>query len=142
MDHLWRRLIDRWRESGVAIQPGVDGAEVARFEAAHGVRLPDDLRSYLDAVNGTGQDMDGDLLRFWPLEEFRPVQEVSVKICPDCFVFADYCIAAWHYAVELPNGGARAGAVFTTGAASRCKQLTSSFREFIELYLSNPDNVV
>jgi hypothetical protein len=142
VDDLWRRLIDHWRGRGVAIRPGVDAAGVARFEAAYGVRLPDDLRDYFAAVNGTGTNLDDDLFRFWSLEEVRPVQQESRDARLSCFDFADYCIDTWRYAVELPREGAGTGAVFNTGRGPPFQQVSPSFREFFELYLGDPDSLL
>ena len=141
MDDLWNRLIELWREKGLTIQPGVDAAAIDRFESTHGVSLPDDLRNYFQSVNGSGE-MDDELFRFWPISEFQPVTIVSSAECPDCFVFADYCIDCWHYAVEIFRDGG-AGAVFkVTGGDPPREKIAASFREFIELYLADAAQLV
>ena len=148
---IWRQLVDHWFRNGVeAPLPGVALADLDAFERAHDLRLPADLRAYFLATNGTGDTMDLDYFRFWPLREVRPVRRAWAQgpttrdPYADCLVFADYCIECWLYAVRVGNDPARAGPVFrVTGAASPPdEQLAGSFLEFIEKYLADPSSVM
>ena len=138
-----QRLVDQWRESGMTIQSGVGTEAISRFESERDLLLPEDLRRYFQTINGTGQVMDNNLLRFWLFEEVQPVAFVSAEICPDCYVFADYCIDCWHYAIELTRDNSKGGAVFeVTGGSPPRTLIATSFREFIHLYLTDPTQVV
>ena len=54
----------------------VSTPEAGRLERGHQVTLPEDVRRYFATLNGTGNDMDNDTYRFWPLAEVKPVYEV------------------------------------------------------------------
>ncbi len=95
-------------------------------------------------VDGTGDEMDEDLYRFWPLAEVKPVHEQLADTehfsypdrfaYPDCFVFADHCIDCWDYAIKLTDDPTQPGPVFrVTGNDPPGEQMASSFREFMGL---------
>ncbi len=140
MADLWQRLIDHWLAGGVGVRAGADAAVVADFERKHGVRLPDDVRAYFVAANGMAE-MGGDLVRFWQLEEVESVLPPGGG--PKLLVFADYCIDCWHYAVGVGDNGADIGAVYTVIQRTPPWEMAApSFRQFFELYLGNPDQVL
>ena len=109
----WNRVIENWRRSNIAIRSGVSADAIAAFESKYGVLLPTDVREYFVAADGTGDEMDNDLYRFWPLAEVKPVHEELADTelfsypdrfaYPACFVFADHCINCWDYALNLTD---------------------------------------
>ncbi len=146
---LWNRIIEHWRQCNIPFCHGVSPGEIARFEARYGVALPNDVRDYFLAVNGTGQEMDPDLYRFWPLIEVNLVQEILTATNPgqkayqDCFVFADHCISCWDYAVRLTSDPRQPAPVFrVTGGMLPGEMMRASFREFMEMYVANPRNII
>ncbi len=150
---LWNRIIERWRHSNIATLRSNSFETIAAFEMKHGVVLPADVRDYFATVDGTGDDMDGELFRFWPLTEVKPVYEVLEDTerfsypdrfaYPNCFVFADYCISCWDYAVKLTSDPTQPAPVFrVTGSDPPGEQMASSFREFMERYAADPNNVI
>ncbi len=151
-DSLWNRVHDVWRRSKIVIRRGATQDEIAAFEAKHGVVLPSDVREYFSAADGTGDDMDEGFYRFWPLAEVQPVHDVLVSerftypdrfAYPDCFVFADHCISCWDYAVRLTSDPKQPAPVFrVTGGDQPGEQMASSFREFMDRYAENPDNII
>jgi hypothetical protein len=149
---LWNRVHDVWRRSNIVIRPGVSQSDIAAFEAKYGIALPPDVREYFSVADGTGDDMDEGLYRFWPLAEVQPVHDVLVSerftysdrySYPDCFAFADHCIDCWEYAVRLTKDSSQPAPVFrVTGGDPPGEQMATSFREFMELYADNPDNII
>lgn len=108
----WAKIIEYWRLSEVPIRPGVQPSQVAEFQRKYAVTIPRDVLEYLETVDGSSSDfMDSDCYRFWPLSEIRPVHEVLDDstgviypdrfLYPDCFVFSDYLIDCWLYAVKF-----------------------------------------
>jgi hypothetical protein len=151
-DKLWIRVHDVWRRSNIVIPRGASANEIGAFEAKYGVVLPPDVREYFIAANGTGDDMDEGLYRFWPLSEVQPVHDVLVSerftypdrfAYPDCFAFADHCINCWDYAVRLTNDPTQPAPVCrVTGSEQPGEQMASSFREFMNRYADNPDSIM
>lgn len=151
-DSLWARVHDVWRRSKISVRSGVSSSEIAAFESKFGVKLPPDVRDYFCAADGTGDDMDECLFRFWPLAEVKPVHQVLVSdrfeypdrhSYPGCFVFADHCISCWDYAVRLTDDSMQPASAFrVTGAESGGEQLSATFREFMMRYAENPMRII
>ncbi len=151
-DSLWTRVHDVWRRSKIAIRPGVSSMDIAAFEAKYGIVMPTDVRDYFCAADGTGDDMDECLYRFWPLEEVQPVHDVLVSdrfeysdrySYPDCFAFGDHCINCWVYALRLTGDPMQPAPVFrVTGGDPPGEQMAASFREFMIRYADNPDSIM
>src|SRR5262245_48846278 len=149
---LWDRVHDVWRRSNIRIRPGVTQGEIAAFEAKYGVAFPLDVREYFSAADGTGDDMDEGMCRFWPLVEVQPVHDALVSerftysdrySYPDCFVFAYHCINCWDYALRLTKDPSQPAPVYrVTGGDPPGEQMVSSFREFMEQYANNPENII
>ncbi len=104
------RLIEHWKTQGPAIAKGVGESELAAFENREGVCIPNEFRSYLSTVNGMcqGHDSDGNLFAFWPLARIKSVRQECLELSADetadnFFVFADFMIWSWAYAVEMGN---------------------------------------
>lgn len=70
---LLESLAGFWRTVDARTNPGVDPAELDRFERDQGTVLPADLRSYYQAVNGmTPNGQDDLMIRFVPHDESQP----------------------------------------------------------------------
>lgn len=150
----WGKIIDYWRGSGIVIRPGVSMAEVESFQLKYGVAVPADLLEYLLAVDGSSDgEMDNDLFRFWPLSEVVPVHvELDERggvvysdrfAYPECFVFADYLVNSWLYAVKLTADPGQPAPVYrVTASKDPGEQMSASFREFMESYAASPSSIV
>ncbi|MCB9886837.1 MAG: SMI1/KNR4 family protein [Planctomycetes bacterium] len=141
-------ILKQWRRDHVIAAPGASDEEVLAFERVHGVRLPDDFRHYLQLANGTSGQMDGDMFCFRSLHEVKPVFEELGHHQPDsqlfegCFVFADYSISAWLYAIQLIGDDAEVGRVFLVPVnGTRGTPLARTFTEFGRLYLEAPQRL-
>lgn len=150
----WRRFIDQWRSAGVPIRAGVSADAIAKFEQRYEVVLPPTVAAYWSAVDGTGIDeSDDELTCFFPLEDVRPVDEVlddsggvlySDRFAyPSCYVFADYCMSCWLYAVKLTNDPNQAAPVFrVTASEPKGEQIAASFLEFMTQYSRDPGSIL
>lgn len=146
----WNRIIKHWRRCNIPIRPGVSPAAIEVFQTKYRIALPADVRDYFLSVDGTGDQMDDEMLRFWPLTEAKPVRKEWVANIPrsdrplyhECFEFADYCIDAWSYAVKLLDDTTQVGPVFRLGGDPIAKQITASFREFMTQYANDPGSIL
>lgn len=150
----WRKIIDYWNRSSLEIRAGVSPSEIVEFEKKYDVVLPKDFREYIEAVDGSSDGyMDDALYRFWPLSEIKPVHEeldesggvvyTDRHAYPGCFVFADYCINCWLYAVKLTKDAGQPAPVFrVTAGDTPGEQMAPSFLEFMKLYSNNPESIL
>jgi hypothetical protein len=132
-----------WKSQELEVLPGNDEEALVAFEQRWQVRLPPDVRSYFEVLNGVTQgNMDEKLLTFWELDRMRPVvaelgewrYSVSLPEHENCFIFADFLISSHWYAVRMSY----ATTVFEV-YDNHCREVASSFREFSTRYLSHPD---
>lgn len=149
----WSQIIEHWRRCKIAIRPGVDPDAILAFESKYGIVLPTHVREYFATVDGTGEELDDALCRFWPLAEVKPVHEVLAGTddfhypdrfaYPDCFVFADHCISCWDYAVKLTGNPSQPAPVFrVTATDPPGEQLAPSFRQFMAQYADDPKKII
>lgn len=149
----WNRVIENWRRSKLAIRAGVSNSAIAVFQAKYDVVLPVDVRDYFLAADGTGDEMDDGLYRFWPLAEVKPVHEALADTehfswsdrfsYPDCFVFADHSINCWDYSLKLTDDPTQSAPVFrVTFDDPPGEPMASSFLEFMERYADNPSSIL
>ena len=126
---------------------------IAQFEQRYEVVLPEDVRAYFVAEDGTGQDMDDECFRFWPLAEVRPVEdeldESGGVVYPDrfaypnCFVFADHLMNSWLYAVRLTTDRTQLAPVFRVTASDQPgEQMAPTFRQFMSQYAERPGSIL
>jgi hypothetical protein len=131
-----------WKRHGAAPRAGVTDAEIHSFERKQGVKLPEDVADYFRAVDGMNEDESDELgIRFWSLDELRPVVEelpaADGDAFKDYFVFADYSMWAHGYAVRLDQ---IANDVIIVGGEKPIA-VAPSFREFLQLYLTQRDRL-
>jgi SMI1 / KNR4 family (SUKH-1) len=139
------RLIGHWKSQGLAIAEGAANHELVEFEAREGVRIPKDFRAYLEQVNGMIQAApdvcDVNLFAFWPLNRIKSIRDECPEYAKDrtaqnFFVFADYMIWSWAYAVEMNAIESEAGQVILVGGL-RPQVVSRSFTEFVDLYIQD-----
>ena len=149
LSDLLRALRHHWARQELDTGKPASEAELLAWEQRYGVRLPSDLRAYFRELNGTARhqqfdrEWDEDMIRFYPLEDFRPLGEetpdTAVPNATDFFVFADYSIWAWGYAIRLMPAEA-AGEVHVV-YDSETVRVASSFSEFVRGYLARDYSV-
>lgn len=137
----FEQLLARWNTTGVRARRGNSLEDIRDFEERHGLFLPADLAEYFLAVDGMEQGCwDEHLIRFWPLQEVRPVLSELPEADPVAhdgfYVFADWSIWAHGYAIRL-KGGSSNDVAIVGGEVARV--VTTSFADFVEKYLRQPD---
>lgn len=131
-----------WERHGAVVRAGVTTVGIEAFQRKYGVELPEDVADYFRAVDGMREDESDHLgIRFWALDELCPVVEAlptaKGSAFKEYFVFADYSMWAHGYAVRL---GQLRNDVIVVGGDDPVA-VAPSFREFLQLYLSQPDGV-
>jgi hypothetical protein len=102
--------------------------ERGSFERTHGVRLPEDMRRFYRATDGTRVPLvngcDHEMFDFYRLCDVTPDVDQ-----PWAMNVADYMLLSWWYAVDLSGaGGVGIGTVYLFGrkgrnAAGHCADL-------------------
>ena len=133
------QLIDAWKGHSLSIAEGASEAELSTFEQEHSVSIPKAFREYLLAVNGmvSADDSDARLFAFWPLARMRPVLQQYPEYgdqARDCFIFADFMLSSFEYAIDMRGEPKHRGSVVLVGGKDP-QVISRSFQEFIELYL-------
>lgn len=146
---LWNQLIAHWQANDCAACAGASAEEIENFQRHYEVVLPSSVRAYFEAANGQCEEMGNDLFRFWPLSEVKPVsEELDSDIhtdrldFPGYFVFADYLIWSWGYAVKIESISEFAAPVHCLTGEKHTRQVASSFVEFIQKYLTNDESIM
>ena len=142
MDRSSNSLVEYWRSQGIRLAPPADEAQIEWFEQRYGLQIILEFRDYLLTVNGMLQfandDCDSNMFAFWQLNRIRPIADE----CPELqrspeegqyFVFADYMIWSWAYAVDLAASSATAGRVILVGGL-REQIVSPTFSGFVRLY--------
>lgn len=150
---LWTRVIDRWHAEKVVVRSAVDANAIEAFERKYGVVLPRDVGEYFSSVDGMGEDdFDNNLYRFWQLKEVKPVEDhlsdargfvyPGRYAYPSCFVFADWSLNCWDYAVKLTADRNQPAPVYRVDDSDFMGEpMAESFREFMERYAVDPKDI-
>ena len=151
-NRLRNYLLSEGTECGVA----ASDEQISKFESRNTTTIPDDLRSYFREVNGTAGDYAYGLIRFWSIDEVCTVaKDIAAKrhlpalihsryAAPiegqeTLFVFADYMYEAQLYAIELSSTEKRHQVMILDGGEP--KKVADSFSDFVNHYLSNPEEL-
>lgn len=145
-DLLWAK--QHWQQAGTIARQTASEAELARFAMAHRVQLPADLVRYFALVNGTGGEYDEPFFCFNSLAEVQSVAERfhdyhGVPKYSDLlhtwpeheqfYVFADYMIHLFAYAIRLDTGASSTNSVYVL-CGGDYRPIAESFTEFLALY--------
>lgn len=139
-----------WASTNVDINVGVPEVGITSFEKEYSVSLPEDVRDYYLCVNGMPPDVvDDEFIRFWMLEEVRPIPQSApeyskpqyVQGSDSLFLFADYSIWAHAYAIRLTKTSTGLNEIFIIGHTSPVL-IANSFAEFVDIYLTNKNLLI
>jgi hypothetical protein len=139
---LLNKMAHEWRVAGLAASASsVTQRDLDDAQRRLGVRVPDDVATYFQTVNGMLPDVyDRHDLRFWALDELQPVGVILKGIggssYKDYVVFADYSLFAHAYAI-LP-GPKEVEQVALVGGQQPIR-IASSFMDFIDNYVNNTE---
>lgn len=113
--------------------------EIAAFEIEHSVKFPDDFREYLLRFNGTHCNGDAQMLAFWQLDRLEQMspQKSNLPEAERHFIFADYMISCWEYAIYLGDTPELQNRIVLYGYPGQ-PVVAQTFSAFIDLYLQNP----
>jgi|TARA_B110000116_G_C16445452_1_gene406826 hypothetical protein len=154
---IGKRLKDFMKSDGSECGASASDARVLEFERKFGVVIPEDLRSYFIEVNGTAGNYAYGILRFWSIDEFRTVtQETSATRSPNhsviqsaysepiddgesFFVFADCMWDVQLYAIHLSTSDTPNNIILLDGGKPTV--VAKSFSDFVERYLTSPDDL-
>jgi hypothetical protein len=131
---------------GVKVCPGASIEELEAFERRRGVTLPSDVRELMLTENGFEDgEWDDELNEWYPLSKWERMTEVyhvsdPIPDVDDYFVFADYCLHGWLYAVRLTPAASGENTVigYCAGGKTPVWQIADSFTGLIEAYLRDP----
>lgn len=144
---LWHRIRTTWEQDGLKVPPGVTSDELNAFKQRYDVMLPPSMREYFQVTNGNS-DMGSDFFTFWPLRDVKLVSEELAEPFytdrlnyPQCFVFADFLLWCWAYAIYLDKDGNTEGPVYLLGNSEHKVAVAATFLEFMEMYDANPEDV-
>lgn len=105
------------------------------------------MRNYFQVADGNS-DMGSDCFQFWPLREMKLVsEELTDPIHTDrhdyrqCFIFADYLLWCWAYAIQLSGDPNADGPVYLIGGTKKVI-VAATFLEFMRKYAANPESLI
>jgi hypothetical protein len=145
-DLLWAQ--QHWQQAGTIALQTASEAELARFAKGQQVQLPADFIRYFALVNGTGGEYDESFFCFYSLAEVQSVAERFhdyhgspkysdlLHTWPEhgpFYVFADYMMHLFAYAIRLDNRSASTNPVFVLHGG-QYQLIADSFTEFLALY--------
>lgn len=150
------RLTKHWNLEGVFPDARVTTDAIATFENRFTLTLPPDVRAFYQRFNGL-LEMDGDLNRFWPIDELDTVPAIVEPYSgtldfsgsansltnPDrYFAFADHSIWVCVYAMHLSGNSDSDTTIVWIADGTTFDILADTFAGFWELYLTAPDRIV
>jgi len=135
---------------GFKLCPPATETDILALEERYGIKLSPILREYFLTLNGTGEGNFGEEgFAFFSLQEFKPVSEALAPTDPQnivyedrhaypgCFVFSDYLLWCWGYAVKVTADGADGAVFIVTASSVPGRQVAESFTEFVLQYLKD-----
>ena len=140
-------LKKKWRAENCSYTPA-SASEIHDFERERKIVFPEDFKRYLLEVNGTKVDGDSNLFEFYPLDRLEtwiekkwtiPPRAPNYFVANEFYVFCDYMISCWAYAIRLGNDQ-DSGEVLACGWLEFTK-IADSFTDFIELYLADDERI-
>ncbi|HEY0760772.1 MAG TPA: SMI1/KNR4 family protein [Pyrinomonadaceae bacterium] len=140
-----QRLKNHWISRGVKFNDGVSENALAAFEHKFGMALPADMREFFLTANGMPDEVtDDEMIRFWMLEEVKPLPSGAPEFATTAYVdhpeslflFADYSLWAHAYAIRLVTPEVNRNEVFIIGGDYPIL-LFRSFSELVDTYLAD-----
>ncbi len=142
-------LKQHWgRQAKLRLNPPVPASVIDSFEEQYQRTLPAAFWAAYDLADGfaAGHDQDDQGFTFWSLDRVAPVAtyekgRFAFEGSDDWFLFADYLIWCWAYAIHLPRVGSGGAVVMIGTKDDRPGPVASSFEEFVELYVRDDERL-
>ena len=143
MRELAERVKARWLAQDVKVREGATPAEIDAFETRHELRLPAELQDYFSVVNGMDDcQADNELFEFLSLD--RISAEYENFAAPEGYehglVFMQFLIYSWWCMIGLRSDEPEACPVLHADRMGG-PILASSLREFLAMYLVDPESI-
>jgi hypothetical protein len=144
MANLPQRVKDYWLAHGVKVRPGASAEELEQFERSSGVRLPGEIRAFLQTANGfEAGEWDEVMIEWYPISRWERMTDTSFSSgtfedASSYYLFADYCLQGLLYAVRLSADPNEPNTVIGWAGEPCGWRIASSFSELLEAYLLNP----
>lgn len=143
-------LETKWRNENVNHPSVASSNELNLFQKREKVVIPDDLVKYFLSLNGTGGECTDDLFEFYPLSKMQTVKDefkdwkgipshqilLSINEVNNLYVFANANFNLFVYAIRLNESLTKPNEVYVL-CGDKYKKITSSFSEFVQLYLDS-----
>jgi hypothetical protein len=125
--------------------------EILAFKSNTGKILPLDLIEYFTLVNGTNGEYNDRMFDFYPINNFKSIIHDlkywrgipdygrivnTLENCGDCYVFADYMLHLFAYAIRLFPHDTDINEVYAI-CGDQYRMIANSFSEFLDLYLED-----
>jgi hypothetical protein len=146
-----------WKNQKIRTVKSATESQVVEFEVSRNLQLPQDLRDYFTAINGTDGEPDNELFAFCTLAQFQAATQVlgawqngtprhsdvleKMHSFETCYVFADYFISLIFYAIKLYPTASAGNEVYAI-CGEDYKVIAKSFSEFIDLYLQQSSELI
>lgn len=141
------QLKNKLIKQGIQLNKPATWQQILAFEYKHQVKLSPILTAYFLEFNGIAdRDMDDNYFTFVSLAEFQSVESISSCYDKDkilyqnCFVFSDYSMWCWGYAVQLDQMGMD-GVVYQVAGSSK-RKVADTFTAFLQQYLIDSDELL
>ncbi|HEX8350365.1 MAG TPA: SMI1/KNR4 family protein [Hymenobacter sp.] len=154
MDSL-SELNTLWEKAKIKSVVTATEEQLKNFEESYKLKLPQDLRDYFANVNGTEGESDDGFFTFCTFNQFQSIQQVlrdwygvpkhsdiiqKIDHSETCYVFADYSICLFAYAIRLHHEVGSENEVYAI-CGGEYRIIAKSFSEFINLYLQKSDQL-
>ncbi|ENX37804.1 MULTISPECIES: SMI1/KNR4 family protein [Acinetobacter] len=144
---LINKIKRKLQKQNISLNKPATWQEILAFEYNHQVKLSPVLRAYFLEFNGIAdRNMDDNYFTFVSLGEFQSVESISSYydkdkfLYPNCFVFSDYLVWCWGYAVLLDQIGSD-GVVYHVGGSTK-RKIADSFTAFLQQYLIDSNELL
>ena len=135
-----QQVKQQWEQQGISFGNNITSNDIKRFEFENSVILPLDFCEYLTTLNGMADNgRDSDFMGFWPIEKIKPCirgTEPDYQVITENFyIFADYSIGVFYYAIEFLPFFSPSNRICAIGGAAPIF-IAQSFTEFLNIYLA------
>jgi hypothetical protein len=127
-----RQMIQKWRRDGVALLPPHDEDELIRELSRLGRPFSRDVVGLYCATGGMDNDMDGECLTLWTLEQ---VVTENLKSPRPQLLFMDFLINSHCYGLQYED--ANTSSVYIDYFVGETQRVANSLDEFFQISMTD-----